>query len=387
MADLGTETAFEVLARAKRLEAQGRRIIHMEIGEPDFDTPAHIRAAAMQALEGGHTHYVPAPGIPELRQAIADHTRRSRGIDVDPEEVVVTPGGKPIIFFSILAVVDAGDEVIYPNPGFPIYESCIRFVGGKPVPIPLREEFDFRLDVDELARLITPRTKMIILNSPGNPCGGVLSAEDVTAIAELVRGRPILVFSDEIYDRLSYGPAPESIASRPGMKEQTIILNGFSKTYAMTGWRIGWGIMPRPLAEQVTKLLVNSVSCTAAFVQHAALAALTGPQDDVERMRAEFQRRRDRIVAGLNAIPGITCRLPLGAFYAFPNVRAFGRPAAEIAEYLLEEAGVATLAGDAFGAYGEGYLRLSYATSVEAIDEGLERIAAALAALPGRTRS
>lgn len=370
--NLGTETAFEVLSRAKRLEAQGRRIIHMEIGEPDFHTPAHIREAAVRALADGHTHYVPAPGIPELRAAIADYTQGRHGIDVDPDEVVVTPGGKPIMFFTIMATINPGDEVIYPDPGFPIYESCIRFAGGIPVPVPLREELDFRLDVSELASLITPRTKMIILNSPGNPCGGVLDADDITAIAELVRGRPILILSDEIYDRIVYGDiVPLSVASIPGMKEQTIILNGFSKTYAMTGWRIGWGVMPAVLAEQVTKLMINSVSCTAAFTQWAALAALQGPQDEVNRMVIEFKRRRDRIVAGLNAIPGVNCKVPAGAFYVFPNVKSFGKSSAEIASYLLEEAGVAVLAGTAFGRGGEGYLRLSYATGMEEIEEAL----------------
>lgn len=381
MVNLGTETAFEVLAKAKALEAKGRRIVHVEIGEPDFDTPAHVRQAAAAALEAGHTHYVPAPGIPELRNAIAEYVSRTRGIDVDPAEVVVTPGGKPIMYFTIMATVNPGDEVIYPNPGFPIYESCIRFMGGVPVPIPLREELNFSLDVEELRSLITPRTKMIILNSPGNPTGGVLTRADVDAIAEMVRGREIVVLSDEIYDRLIYEGEPQSIASRPGLKEQTVILDGFSKTYAMTGWRLGWGVMPRPLAEQVTRLIINSVSCTSAFSQHAAVAALTGPQDDVERMRAEFRRRRDAMVAGLNAIPGVTCKSPAGAFYVFPNVKSFGLKSKEMADYLLEEAGVAVLGGTAFGAYGEGYLRLSYATSMANIEEALARMAGALAAL------
>lgn len=372
---LGTETAFEVLAKAKALEAQGKSIIHMEIGEPDFDTPAHIRRAAVEALEAGETHYVPAPGIPELRQAIAAATEQSHGISIDPSRVIVTPGGKPIMFFAIMATVNPGDEVIYPNPGFPIYESCIRFMGGVPVPAPLREELDFRMDVAELERLVNEKTKMIILNSPGNPCGGVLRRQDLEAIADLVRGKNIVVLADEIYDRIVYrDERPPSIASVPGMEEQTILLNGFSKTYAMTGWRLGWGVFPEPLVEPVTRLLVNSVSCTAAFVQHAGVAALTGPQDDVEVMRSQFEKRRDRIVAGLNDLPGITCKLPEGAFYVFPNVTATGKSAADLADLLLNEAGVATLSGTAFGEYGEGHLRLSYATSMENIDEALNRM-------------
>jgi len=381
MGNLGTETAFEVLAKAKALEAQGRRIVHMEIGEPDFDTPAHIRQAAAAALEAGYTHYVPAPGIPELRGAIAAYTAKSRGISVDPTEVVVTPGGKPIMFFTIMALVNPGDEVIYPNPGFPIYESCIKFVGGVPVPIPLREELDFSLDVQELGRLITPRTKMIILNSPGNPCGGVLTRQDVDTIADMVRGTDIVVLADEIYDRLIYDGEPQSISNRPGLKEHTVILDGFSKTYAMTGWRMGWGVMPRPIAEQVARLIINSVSCTSAFSQHAAVAALTGPQDAVDAMRAEFRRRRDAVVAGLNAIPGVRCATPKGSFYVFPNFKSFGLSAREISNYLMENAGVAVLGGTAFGTYGEGYLRLSYATSMANINEALEKIEAAMAKL------
>lgn len=379
---LGTESAFEVLARARELEAQGRSIVHMEIGEPDFDTPPHVRRAAAEALEAGHTHYVPSPGIRELREAIAAYVRHTRGVPVDPAEVVVTPGGKPIIFYTILATVNPGDEVIYPDPGFPIYESCVRYVGGVPVPIPLREERDFRFDVEELRARLSPRTRLVILNSPGNPTGGALSAEDVRAIADMVRGRPVWVLSDEIYSRLSYGGPVPSILSEPGMKDQTVLLDGFSKTYAMTGWRLGWGVMPVHLAEAVTRLVINSVSCTAAFVQWAGIAALTGPQDSVERMREEFRRRRDAIVAGLNDIPGVTCRVPGGAFYVFPNVRAFGMPSREIARYLLDEAGVAVLAGTAFGPSGEGYLRLSYATSMANIEEALRRMRSALARLP-----
>lgn len=379
MFDLGTETAFEVLAKAKALEAQGKEIIHLEIGEPDFDTPRNIIDAAVRALNSGYTHYTPAPGLMELRQAIADYATRQKGVPYSAEEVVVVPGGKPIMFFSILALVDPGDEVVYPNPGFPIYESVIRFVGAKPVPIPLREENDFRLDVDELATLITPRTKMLIINSPANPTGGVLTRQDVERIAELVRGKNIVVLSDEIYDRIVYdGAQPVSIASLPGMKDQTIILDGFSKTYAMTGWRLGYGLMHKELAARIAQLMVNSNSCTAAFVQIAGIEALTGPQGAVEAMVAEFRRRRDIIVEGLNAIPGISCLKPKGSFYVFPNIKSFGRPSHEVADFLLEESGVALLGGTAFGEYGEGYLRLSYANSVENIQEALNRLEDAL---------
>lgn len=379
MYDLGTETAFEVLAKAKALEAQGKEIIHLEIGEPDFDTPRNIIEAAIKALNSGYTHYTPAPGLMEVRQAIADYATKQKGVPYTAEEVVVTPGGKPIMFFSILALVDPGDEVIYPNPGFPIYESVIKFVGGKPVPIPIREENDFRLDVEELARLITPRTKMIIINSPANPTGGVLTREDVEHIAELVRGKNIIVLSDEIYDRIVYdGAQPVSIASLPGMKDWTIILDGFSKTYAMTGWRLGYGLMHKELAARIAQLMVNSNSCTAAFVQIAGIEALTGPQDAAYAMVSEFKRRRDIIVEGLNSIPGITCKKPVGSFYVFPNVKSFGRPSKEIADFLLEEAGVAVLGGTAFGEYGEGYLRLSYANSVENIQKALNRMEDAL---------
>ncbi|MGB9661874.1 MAG: pyridoxal phosphate-dependent aminotransferase [Moorellaceae bacterium] len=379
MFDLGTETAFEVLAKAKAMEAQGKEVVHLEIGEPDFDTPRNIIEAAVKALNSGYTHYTPAPGLMEVRQAIAEYATRQKGVPYSAEEVVVVPGGKPIMFFSILALVNPGEEVIYPNPGFPIYESVIKFVGGHPVPIPLREEKDFRLDVEELARLITPRTKMLILNSPANPTGGVLTREDVERIAELVRGKNIIVLSDEIYDRIVYdGARPVSIASLSGMKDQTIILDGFSKTYAMTGWRLGYGLMPKDLAARIAQLMVNSNSCTAAFTQIAGIEALTGPQEAVEAMVAEFRRRRDIIVEGLNSIPGITCKKPKGAFYVFPNVRSFGRPSKQIADFLLEEAGVAVLGGTAFGEYGEGYLRLSYANSVENIQKALNRIEDAL---------
>ncbi len=382
MSRLGTETAFEVLARAKALEAQGREIIHLEIGEPDFDTPAHIKAAAVRALEEGYTHYTPAAGIPALREAIAEYVRRTRGIPVGPEHVVVVPGGKPIIFFAILALVEEGDEVIYPNPGFPIYESMIRFVGGRPVPLRLRMENEFRVDVEELARLITPRTRMLILNSPANPTGGVLTREDLTAIAELCLRHDLMVLSDEIYSRILYEGEHVSIASLPGMFERTIILDGFSKTYAMTGWRLGYGVMPEPLAEAVTRLMINSNSCTAAFTQMAGITALTGPQDEVERMVAAFRERREVIVEGLNRLPGFRCLKPKGAFYAFPNIEGTGMSSRELANYLLEEAGVAVLSGTAFGEYGEGFLRLSFANSIENIQKALERIEKALRRLP-----
>jgi len=377
---LGTETAFEVLAKARKLEAEGKEIVHLEIGEPDFDTPRNIIDAGIEALNGGFTHYTPAPGLPQTRAAIADYVRRYKNVPAAPEEVVVVPGGKPIMFFTIMALCNPGDEVIYPNPGFPIYESVINFVGANPVPIPLREENEFRLDVNELAALISPKTKLIILNSPANPTGGVLKESDVRTIAELVQGKEIFVLSDEIYERLVYnGQKPVSVATMPGMKDWTIILDGFSKTYAMTGWRIGYGVMNKELASWVTKLMVNSNSCTAAFTQMAAVEALNGAQDGPEKMLQEFVRRRDIIADGLNSIPGVKCAKPLGAFYVFPNLKSFGRSSQEIADYLLQEAGVACLSGTSFGAYGEGYIRLSYANSVANIEKAVERIKAALA--------
>jgi len=375
----GTETAFEMLAKARALEAQGKHIVHLEIGEPDFDTPAYIKNAAIKALNAGYTHYTPAAGIAQVRETVAEYVSRTRNIPVDPDEVVVTPGSKPIMSFVMLALVDEGDEVIYPNPGYPIYESMINFTGGMPIPIPLREELDFRLDVEELAHKITPKTKLIVLNSPHNPTGGILSRKDLERLAELIEGKDIFVLSDEIYSRIIYDGEHISLASLPGMKEQVIILDGFSKTYAMTGWRLGFGVMNKELASKVTKLQVNFTSCSAAFVQMAGMEALKGPQDDVEKMVQEFRRRRDVIVHGLNEIPGVTCTLPKGAFYAFPNVKSFKRPAKEIADYLLNEAGVAVLSGTAFGTFGEGYLRLSYANSVENIQEALRRIKESLA--------
>ena len=378
MGRLGTETAFEVLARAKALEAAGRSIIHLEIGEPDFDTPAHIKDAAIRALRDGHTHYTAAAGILEAREAIAEHVGARRGIAVSPDEVVITPGAKPVMFFLVMMLVNPGDEVIFPDPGFPIYESVARFVGGRPVPWVLREDRQFRADPEELRALITPRTKLIILNSPHNPTASVLSRADLGAIAEIVSGRPITVLADEIYNRILYEGTFASLASLPEMRRQTVILDGFSKTYAMTGWRLGYGVMPPHLAARMTQLMVNSNSCTAAFTQMAGIAALCGPQDCVDRMVAEFRRRRDVIISGLNGLPGVTCLRGPGAFYAFPNVRAIDSDAGRLQDALLRDAGVAILSGSAFGAHGQGYLRLSYANSVEAITEALERIRQAL---------
>ncbi len=381
MGQLGTETAFEVLARAKALEAQGRTIVHLEIGEPDFPTPDHIIEAGCRALRNGATHYTPAQGIPELREAIATDASTRRGIPYQADDVVVTPGGKPIMFFSILALVDEGDEVIYPNPGFPIYESMIEFAGGRAIPARFDEARDFAMDVEQLCGSIGPKTRMVILNSPHNPTGGVLTRADLEQIAEAVQRYPrITVLADEIYSRMLYGGEHVSIASLPGMRERTIVLDGFSKIYAMTGWRLGYGLFPRELVAPITRLMVNSNSCTAASTQWAGVEALTGPQAPSEAMVAEFHRRRDRIVAGLNEIPGLSCRMPQGAFYAFPNISGTGLRSRELADLLLQEAGVATLAGTAFGAFGEGYIRLSYANSLQQIDLALERIRAALTA-------
>jgi aspartate/methionine/tyrosine aminotransferase len=378
MSRLGTETAFEVLARAKELEKKGKNIIHLEIGEPDFDTPKNIKDAAIEALNNGFTHYGPSAGLPETREMIAKEIYNSRRIKVDPENVVVTPGAKPIIFFSILALIDEGDEVIYPNPGFPIYESVIDFIGAKSVPIQLREENDFRLDTDELKKLVTKKTKMIIINSPQNPTGGILTEDDLKAIAEIALSKDIYVLADEIYSRTIYEGEHKSIAQIPGMLERTIILDGLSKTYAMTGWRIGYGVMNKNLAVLVAKLMTNSNSCTATFTQRAAIEALTGPQNEVDKMVAEFKKRRDVIVEGLNLIPKISCRTPKGAFYVFPNIKKIGWESKKLADHLLNEAGVAVLSGTSFGKFGEGYLRISYANSVENIKEGLRRIKAAL---------
>lgn len=371
---IGTESAFDVLVRARALEAQGRRIIHLEIGEPDFPTPTHIVEAAKRALDEGWTHYGPTQGLPELRELVAEHVSRTRNIRVGPERVCIVPGGKPIIFYSLIALCEPGDEVIYPNPGFPIYESMIRFTGATPVPIPLREDRDFSFDLNVFADRLSDRTRLIILNSPQNPTGGIMPEADLAAIAELIQDRDIMVLSDEIYSGIYYDVAPVSIASLPGMLDKTIILDGFSKTYAMTGWRIGYGVMPVWLVEAVNKLMVNSNSCTATFTQRAAMAALTGPQEPVQRMVAEFRRRRDAFCEGLNQLPGFRCRLPRGAFYAFPNITATGFDSRTLADALLEKAGVAVLSGTAFGTYGEGYLRLSYATAYEDLMEALDRI-------------
>ncbi|HEX3723434.1 MAG TPA: pyridoxal phosphate-dependent aminotransferase [Nitrolancea sp.] len=375
MSRLGTESAFDVLVRARALEAQGRSVVHLEIGEPDFDTPAHIVDAGVAALRAGQTHYTPAAGIPELREAIAEYVGRTRDVPLDAAQVVVTPGGKPIMFFTILALVGLGDEVIYPDPGFPIYESVINFAEATPVPLPLREESDFGFDIAELESLITERTRLVIVNSPHNPTGGIIDQSTLESLARLAIDRNFLVLSDEIYTRMVYEGSPRSVISLPGMLDRTIILDGFSKTYAMTGWRLGYGVMPVGLAEQVTRLVINCNSCTPGFSQTAAVAALTGPQDAVDTMVAEFRRRRDAIVNGLNEIPGITCRTPAGAFYVFPNITGLGRSSDEIANLLLNEGGVALLAGTAFGRAGEGYLRLSYANSLANIEEALDRIA------------
>ena len=375
MSRLGTETAFEVLNKARALERQGKNIIHLEIGEPDFDTPRNVVEAGVDALRQGWTHYGPSAGLPELRQAIAEYVSQTRGVKVTSEEVVVVPGGKPIIFFAVLALIDEGDEVIYPNPGFPIYESMVNYVGGRAVPIRLREERDFSLDIDELAALLNDRTRLIILNSPQNPTGGVLDRREIEQIARAIGDRNILVLSDEIYSRLVFdGGEHFSIMSVPGMQERTILLDGFSKTYAMTGWRMGYGVMRPDLSGQITRLMTNSNSCTASFTQVAGIEAIRGDQTSVDRMREEFQRRRDVFVAGLNTIKGFSCRMPRGAFYVFPNITATGRKSKPLADALLEQAGVAALSGTAFGAFGEGYLRFSVANSLENLQQALERI-------------
>lgn len=379
MRRLGTETAFEVLAKARALEAQGKHIVHLEIGEPDFDTPLNIKQAAKKALDDGFTHYGPAAGLPQTKKAIAEYIAKTRGINVTPDHVVVTPGAKPIMFFVILACIDEGDEVIYPNPGFPIYESSIDFVGGVSVPLQLKEENEFRVKIEDVKKLITKKTRMIILNSPQNPTGGILTEEDIRAIAKLAIEHNIMVLSDEIYDRIMYdGYKPFSIASIPGMQERTIILDGFSKTYAMTGWRLGFGVMPEELAKLVTKLQINSTSCTSSFSQIAAIEALTGPRGDIDNMVKEFEMRRNFIVDGLNALDGVSCHKPHGAFYVFPNITGTGKSSRDLADFLLNEAGVACLSGTAFGKFGEGYLRFSYANSIPNIEKALERIAKAL---------
>jgi aspartate/methionine/tyrosine aminotransferase len=379
MRDLGTETAFEAAARARALEATGVDVIHLEIGEPDFDTPANIREAAKRALDAGWTHYGPALGLPQLREAIAADSTARRGFAVDPANVVVTPGAKPIMHYAITALAGPGDEVIYPDPGFPIYESMASFVGARPVPIPLSEAHDYRLDVDELRSLVTDRTRLIIFNSPANPTGSVLKQADLEAIAAIAIERDIVVLADEIYGRIIYEGAHHSVAALPGMAERTIVLDGFSKTFAMTGWRLGYAILPPALVPTFSRLIINSVSCTSAFSQIAAVEALTGPQTDVEAMVVEFRARRDLIVDGLNAIPGIRCRRPQGAFYVFPNVSATGLTGGEFADKMLYEAGVSVLAGSAFGRVGVDHVRISYANSQSNLRRAVERIAEVVA--------
>ncbi|MEO5935665.1 MAG: pyridoxal phosphate-dependent aminotransferase [Terriglobales bacterium] len=376
MQRLGTETAFEVLVKARALEAQGKDIVHLEIGEPDFDTPANVIDAGVKALQGGWTHYGPSAGLPELRATIAKYVSDTRKVDVKPEEVVVVPGGKPIIFFTMLALVEEGDEVIYPNPGFPIYESMINFLGGTAVPIQLKEEKDFSFDVSDLKALITDRTKLIILNSPHNPTGGVMPEADVRAVAAAIGDRDIMVLSDEIYSRLVFEGEHFSIMSVPGFKERTILLDGFSKTYAMTGWRMGYGVMRADLAQHIARLQTNSNSCTASFTQQAGIEALTGDQGSVEEMCKHFLQRRDVVVERLNRIKGFSCRTPKGAFYVFPNITKTGWPSKKLADAILQEAGVACLSGTAFGEYGEGYIRFSIANSIENINKALDRVEA-----------
>jgi aspartate aminotransferase len=374
MGRIGVEGAFSVLVKAKALEAQGRDIIHLEIGEPDFPTPRHIVEAGKKALDEGWTHYGPPQGLPELREAIASYISRTRGIKVGPEHVCVVPGGKPIIFFPMLALLEPGDEVIYPNPGFPIYESMINFLGAKPVPIPLVEERGFSFDLNLLRDRLSPKTKLLILNSPQNPTGGVIPPDDIRAIADMVRDRDLIVLADEIYSRIYFDEAPLSITTLPGMLEKTIILDGFSKTYAMTGWRMGYGVMPEWLVDPINKLMVNSNSCTASFTQRAGIAALNGPQDEVVKMTAEFRRRRDAFCAGLNGLPGVRCAIPGGAFYAYPNITGTGWKSEALADALLKDAGLACLSGTSFGAYGEGYLRFSIANSYENLMAAIERM-------------
>jgi aspartate/methionine/tyrosine aminotransferase len=379
MKTLGTETAFEVLAKARALEKQGKEVVHLEIGEPDFDTPVNVKQAAVKALNSGYTHYGPSAGLPELREAIAQYVSRTRGIRAEPDEVVVTPGAKPIMFYTIFALVNPGEEVLYPNPGFPIYESLINFIGAKPAPIPLPEENDFRLDPEYVKKKITKRTKLIILNYPENPTGGIVTREDLKVIADCISDRDdVFVLADEIYSRIIYEGSHESIASLPGMKDKTILLDGFSKTYAMTGWRLGYGVMRKDLAQKMAQLMTNSNSCTCTFTQIAGIEALNGPQSEPEKMVAEFKKRREVIVSGLNRIKGITCKKPKGAFYVFPNTEGTGMDCRKLSDHLLYNAGVAVLPGTSFGKFGEDHLRLSFANSVENIKKALERIARAV---------
>jgi len=372
---LGTETAFETLAKAKELERQGKSVIHLEIGEPDFDTPEHIRDAAKQALDDGFTHYGASAGQMELREAIARHQTERQGYDVSASSVIVTPGGKPVMFFTIMALIEQGVEAIYPNPGFPIYESMIEYMGGTAVPMQLNEETGYNADIDSLRSLITPRTRLLIVNSPNNPCGSVIPESDLEKIAAMAVENDLVVLADEIYKDMYYGDGEHvSITKFPGMRERTVILDGFSKSYAMTGWRLGYGIFPDFLVEPVTRLMTNSVSCTSVFSQMAAIAALEGPQDSVGAMMVEFTKRRDLVVEGLNSLPGISCPVPKGAFYAFPNIRGTGLSSQEFADKALYEAGVALLAGTAFGQFGDGYVRISFANSQENLREAIERL-------------
>ena len=382
MGRLGTETAFEVLARAKALEASGRRVIHLEIGEPDFTTPGHIVEAGMRALHDGHTHYCPAPGLPELREACAAHLSAHRGLEIDPGRVVVAPGAKPFLFFGVLATCEPGDEVIYPNPGFPIYESVIRFAGATPVPLPLVEERGFAFTADDLAERLTPRTRLVILNSPANPTGGIVDSALTAEIAAVLAGHDCFILSDEVYSEMLYGERHDTVAAHNDLLDRTLLVDGFSKTFAMTGWRLGYAALPSALVEPITRLLINSVSCTAPAVQLAGVAALQGPRTEVDAMLAEFDVRRGAVVAGLNALPGVSCVMPQGAFYAFPNITGTGMDARSVADRLLTEAGVAVLAGTAFGEFGEGYLRLSYANSLENIEEALGAMGDLLATAP-----
>ena len=379
----GTETAFEVLAKAKELERQGKKIIHFEIGEPDFNTPENVKKAGVNAINENYTHYSPTQGILGLRETVANYISKTREIKVSPDEVMITPGGKDVIFSTALAILNEGDEAIYPNPGYPIYESAIRLAGAKPVPMPLLEENDFAFDREQFKKLVTPKTKLIIINSPGNPTGGILSLQDLEIIAEVAIKNDIVVLSDEIYSRILYDGEFHSLASLPEMKERTVILDGFSKTYAMTGWRLGYAVAKNEIIDGLKKIAVNSFSCVAAFVQLAGIEALNGPQDEPERMRKEYETRRNLIVSGLNEIPGISVKVPKGAFYVFPNIKKTGNKSKEVAEYLLNEAGVATLSGTSFGEYGEGYIRFSYATSQENIKLGLEKVKEAFPKLMG----
>ena len=374
MSRLGTETAFEVLAKAQKLEAKGRNIIHLEIGEPDFNTPANITSAGRQALLDGYTSYNPSPGYNELREVISQEISKSRNISVKPENVIVTPGGKPIMFFVMMAMIESGDEVLYPNPGFPIYESMIEFCGGKAVPMQLHEDRNFNIDVEEVKSQVTSNTKLMIINSPNNPCGSVISNDDLRKLSDIAKENNITVLSDEIYIRFLYEGEYKSISSFPGMLDRTIILDGFSKTYSMTGWRIGYGVFPNELVEPISRLVTNSVSCTASFTQMAAIEAIKGSQSEPNNMVEKFKERRDIVVEGLNDIPGIKCAVPQGAFYAFPNITGTGLSSSQFATQILEKAGVAVLAGESFGKFGTGYIRISFANSTENLVEAMRRI-------------